>query len=640
MIKVSKSGLNKAGALILAVAMAMGMTGCEPGVYDAGNNTTTSPMPEEVTGDTEDAGPGEDEAGIPESDEEEDEQVISENEIAEEEQESENEYADKHIKLTVTDEGMDVFTPSTTCLPDYRYGPSMILNEDGSIDAWFSAPGDGSREFDWITYRHSDDDGKTWTDEKAAISPSPASPDALSTCDPDVFYYDGFYYLGYTATINRRAKGLCNSVFLARSIDPAGPYEKWNGHGWGGSPVPVIYYDGIEIGWGSGEPSFVVVDDTIYVYSTKDGYSGVPDRIRVTEVRTADITDENWPNNLEFRGYAVIRNDTPKDSNDYKYRDSDSWDVAYLEESQKFVAVSTNRRFKNNSCILYFESNDGIHFERVSELNTNVIARCHNSAIMADGLGHIKEGDPMMIGYAYAGAAGSRWGVWATRFAPVELEYTDEPDRSDEGNSNLKLSIQYRHSSEDAAPMMLNTDSLVYSKAAGTGAFKIGYYWQDNYKRRHYINNSDIAIIDYDPEILSVDDDNWISPKVPGVSRVIVGYDGLWREICLCVLPSAGKHAKELTGFYPVAEKYDMSVIQPYIIKIRPMGMYSDNSIHELTGRDLLNHGIKFECEDDSICEVRDDGSVIPLAVGDTVIKVSSKEGLSYSIDIHVTNVW
>ncbi len=640
MIKVSKSGLNKAGALILAVAMAMGMTGCEPGLYDAGNYSTPAPAPEEVVEDTQDAGTGEDVAGLSESGEEEDEQVISDNEIADEEQEPENEYADKHIKLTVTDEGMDVFTPSTTCLPDYRYGPSMILNEDGSIDAWFSAPGDGSREFDWITYRHSDDDGQTWTDEKAAISPSPASPDALSTCDPDVFYYDGFYYMGYTATINRRAKGLCNSVFLARSIDPAGPYEKWNGHGWGGSPVPIIYYDGIEIGWGSGEPSFVVVDDTIYVYSTKDGYSGVPDRIRVTEVRTADITNEDWPNNLEFRGYAVIRNDTPKDSNDYKYRDSDSWDVAYLEESQKFIAVSTNRRFKNNSCILYFESNDGIHFDRVSELNTNVIARCHNSAIMADGLGHIKEGDPMMIGYAYAGAGGSRWGVWATRFAPVSLEYTDEPDRSDEENSNLKLSIQYRHSSDDAAPMMLNTDSLVYSKAAGTGAFKIGYYWQDNYKRRHYINNSDIAIIDYDPEILSVDDDNWISPKVPGVSRVIVGYDGLWREICLCVLPSAGKQAKELTGFYPVTEKYDMSVIQPYIIKIRPMGMYSDNTIHELTGRDLLNHGINFECEDGSICEVRDDGSVIPLAVGDTVIKVSSKEGLSYSLNIHVTDVW
>ena len=639
MIKVRNNGLNKTGVFLAAIALAAGMTGCGQASGYAGNEQLYPQITEEMIEGIAEIEMQEEEGSLS-GNETGDEEVLSDNGIAEEEPEPVNEYADKHIRLTVTDEGRDVFTPSTTCLPDYRYGPSMILNEDGSIDAWFSAPGDGSREFDWITYRHSDDDGVTWTDEKAAISPSPASPDALSTCDPDVFYYEGYYYLGYTATINRRAKGLCNSVFLARSIDPAGPYEKWNGHGWGGSPVPIIYYDGIEIGWGSGEPSFVVVDDIIYVYSTKDGYSGVPDRIRVTEVRTADITKEDWPNNLEFRGYAVIRNDTVGESSGYKYRDSDSWDVAYLEESRKFVAVSTNRRFKNNSCILYFESNDGIHFERVSELNTNVIARCHNCAIMADSLGHIKEDDPMMIGYAYAGAAGSRWGVWATRFAPLELDYTDEPDRSDEENSNLKLSISYRNSSEDAAPMMLNTDSLVYSKAAGTGAFNIGYYWQDNYKRRHYINHSDIVIIDYDPEILSVDDDNWISPKVPGVSRVIVGYNGLWREICLNVLPSGGKQDKELTGFYPMAKKYDMSVIQPYIIKIRPMGIYSDNTIHELTGRELLNYGIRFECEDDSICEVRDDGSVIPLSVGDTVIRVSSEVGLSYSIDIHVTDVW
>lgn len=631
MIKMDRGLIKRIGTVIVCLAMTAQMAGCQPVYESQSAESVPMPIPEAAEDEEADA-VNEDEANPEES--------LSDNTIAEEESEPVNEYADKHIRLTVTDEGMDVFTPSTTCLPDYRYGPSMILNEDGSIDAWFSAPGDGSREFDWITYRHSDDDGRTWSAEKAAISPSPASPDALSTCDPDVFYYEGYYYLGYTATINRRAKGLCNSVFLARSIDPAGPYEKWNGNGWGGSPVPIVYYDGVDIGWGCGEPSFVVVDDTIYVYSTKDGYSGVPDRVRVTEVRTADITKEDWPKNLEFRGYAAIRNDTAKESSDYKFRDSDSWDVAYIEESEKFVAVSTNRRFKNNSAILYYESNDGIDFERVSELNTNVIARCHNSAIMADGLGHIKEGDPMMIGYAYAGAAGSRWGVWATRFAPVSLDYTDEIDRSEEEKSNLKLSIQYRHSSSDAAPMMLSTDSLVYSKAAGTGAFKIGYYWQDNYKRRHAINNSDITIIDYDPEILSVDDDNWISPKVPGVSRVIVGYEGLWREICLCVLPSAGKTNKELTGFYPMTERYEMTVIQPYIIKIRPMGMYSDNTIHELSARDLLNHGVRFECEDDSICEVRDDGSVVPLNVGETKIHVSSKEGLSYTIDVKVVDVW
>ena len=558
--------------------------------------------------------------------------AVSENIV---EEEPVNEYADKHLRLTVPDSGWDVFSPSTACLPDYRYGPSMILNNDGSIDAWFAAPGDGYNEFDWITYRHSDDGGLTWSSEKVAISPSPCSPDALSTCDPDVFYYDGYYYLGYTSTINRRGKGICNSVFLGRSVNPDGPYEKWNGSGWGGSPVPIIYFDSIEIGWGCGEPSFVVVDDTIYVYSTKDSYSGVPDRVRVTEVRTADITDPQWPGKLEFRGYAGVRNDTGEDS-EYRYRDSDSWDVAYIEESQKFVAVSTNRRFKQNSCILYYESNDGIFFERVSELNTNVVARCHNCGIMADGSGHIKKDDPMMIGYAYGGSSGSRWGVWSTRFAPLSIDYTDEPDRTDEANANLKVSIQYRTSTADAAPMMFSTDQLIYSKNEGTGAFKISYFWQDNYKRRHFVPASEIEVLGYDQDIVSVDEDNSISPKVAGITWVTVGYDGLSRDICLCVMPQGGYDSKKIMSFYPVTKEYNMALVQPYIIKVRPMAVFGNYKLHELAGMDFFKYGVTFESEDTSVCEVYRDGTVVPVAVGDTVINVKTEDGVGYSVEIHI----
>ena len=118
-----------------------------------------------------------------------------------------------------------------------------MLDDDGGIDAWFAAPGDGEDEYDWVTYRHSDDGGKTWSDEKVVLSPSPNTPDALSICDPDAFYYDGYYYLGYTSTINKNEKGLCNSVFLARSKEPDGPYEKWNGSGYpyglAGEDIPL-----------------------------------------------------------------------------------------------------------------------------------------------------------------------------------------------------------------------------------------------------------------------------------------------------------------------------------------------------------------------------------------------------------------
>ena len=175
--------IKRIGALILSLAMMTGMSGCKDNAADPAGDVVPAPVPEAVS----EAVIKDDEAlGLSENKAEEDSSVSADEAVIQEE--PVNEYADKHIRLTVTDPGTDVFTPSTTCLPDYRYGPSMILNDDGSIDAWFSAPGDGSREFDWISYRHSDDGGTTWSDEKVAISPSPDSPDALSTCDPDVFY--------------------------------------------------------------------------------------------------------------------------------------------------------------------------------------------------------------------------------------------------------------------------------------------------------------------------------------------------------------------------------------------------------------------------------------------------------------------
>ena len=603
---------------IMAVILAASMIGCYIPEYD---QNTVTPQPGSSATQTE------------VSDNKVTDDVSAYEEPVTEEPAEEEEV--KHVRLTLNDSGWDVFAPSSSCLPDYRYGPSMILNDDGSIDAWFAAPGDGSREFDWVTYRHSDDGGATWTDEKVAISPSPCSPDHLSTCDPDVFYYDGYYYLGYTSTINRKAKGICNSVFLARSQNPGGPYEKWNGSGWGGSPVPIVYFDGMEIGWGCGEPSFVVVDDTIYVYSTKDSYSGVPDRVRVTEVRTADITQEDWPAKLEFKGYSIVRNDG-NTGGDYQYRDSDSSDYAYIEESHKFIAVSTNRRFKNDSCLLYYESDDGIHFERVSELNTNVIARCHNCGLMADGLGHIKEGDPVILGYAYAGASGSGWGVWSTRFVNATLDYTDEPDRSDEGQPNLKQSISYKNGTADAAPMMLCTDRLIYGKRSGTGAFNISYYVRNNYKGRYAVPSSDIEVIDYDPEILSVDEGNNISPKLPGVTWVTVGYEGLTRQICLCVYGPEGFNSKEIMYYYPVVDHYELTLVQPYIIKVRPMAVYGDYVIRELAGIELARQGVTFTSDDTSVCDVKADGTLVPVSAGETVVNVSDRNGLGYSIRVRI----
>lgn len=559
-----------------------------------------------------------------------------EEEAAEPEQEA-DEYdpglAEKHVRMRLVDSGKDVFALWGNGRPDYRYGPSIMLDKDGKIHAWFASPGEGrKKELDWITYRCSEDEGKTWCDEKVVLAPTPNTADYKSVCDPEVFWHDGYYYMGYTATVNY--DGLCNNVFLARSKNPDGPFEKWDGNGWGGSPLPIIYFDGIDISWGVGEPSFVAVGDKLYLYSTLDAFSEHFGWVRATEVRTADLTDPLWPANLKYEGISVFRNDST-DKDNYTYADSDSWDVAYLDESHKFVALTTNRRFKKDSCLLYYESDDGIMFERVSELNTDVITGCHNCGLMSDEDGHIKKGDQALIGYAYAGSGNSKWGVWATRFAPVKIDYTDEIDREEDGKENLRQPINIDESILGKEPIMLTTDKLTYSVPLSDDPVGISFSLMNIYRQKSAINASDVNIEKYDRNVLELKDDNRLVPIREGVTTVGVEYKGLRREICVIVLPETYDDSS-IHSFYPICERYDISVNEPIIIKVRPMAMFGDREIRELSGYDMNTNNIKFRSSDTSVCTVGKDGTIKAVSPGTSVITVEG-EGCRYTIDVYVS---
>ncbi len=356
-----------------------------------------------------------------------------------------------HIRLSLQNSGMDIFNPAAGGTFDYSYGPGLILNDDGSVDAWFASPGDGEGVFDYVTWRHMENEEDGFSDERIVLSPTPGSMDKLSACDPDVFYYDGYYYLGYTATVDPTLNGLCNSVFLARATAPQGPYEKWNGSGWGGEPMPIIYYDGFSIGWGCGEPSFVVKDDELFVYSTKDAYSMQGVRVKTTEVRCTSLKDPKWPANLEYLGVCADRSDGTQEG--YVFEDCDSWDVVYFEEYDKFLALCTNRRFTMGSCLLYFESDDGVYFERMSEINKNLICGCHNCGILGDGYGHIKAGDILRVCYSYAGNNDQNWGYWATRWAPFVTKEIEGVDRGEENKKNIKMAMDFRQKKTAVEPV-------------------------------------------------------------------------------------------------------------------------------------------------------------------------------------------
>lgn len=351
----------------------------------------------------------------------------------------------KFLSLTAVDEGRDIYKPYVGDGYGYRYGPSMIRNADGSIDAYFSTMGTRG-EWDWITYRHSPDSGKTWTQEVSVLEPTGDSPDFYSCCDPGIIKFGDYYYLAYTSTVN--PEGLENNVFVARSKAPDGPFEKWNGNGWGGRPEPIIEYDGDPTTYGAGEPSLVVLDNILYVYYTwKDG------PMNQTRVSTADATEENWPAAMQYQGVAITRRNGTYDSADIKY----------IEDYGKFIAVVTCERFSTDSFIGVYVSDDGLVFSESYALRTNISHCCHNCGITGRPNGHIRLSDDIYLGYAY----GDQWGYWPTRLNKVEISLTDGADFSDLDNSNLKTPVVPVEKSVFVNYIGIIPDSRVYEVSKG-----------------------------------------------------------------------------------------------------------------------------------------------------------------------------
>ena len=271
----------------------------------------------------------------------------------------------KYAQISTVDEGFDIFQPVgiEEGSGGYRYGPTMILNSDDSLDVWCASNGPGDY-IDIVNYKRYSADFKKSTPEVTAVTPTAGSYDCGEVpcaCDPGVIKFGGWYYIGYTT------KWIC----VARSRDPEGPFlEKWTGDGWGAEPAPIISYDGTTGYFGAGEPSFVVVDDTLYIY-----YSWIDEHGTATRVATADATDENWPATVQYKGVAI-----PDKT------DGDSADVVYSDEFGRFIAVFTERRFSDDSYVAVWESFDGLNFRRSGFVQENTCKKLHNCGISGRAL--------------------------------------------------------------------------------------------------------------------------------------------------------------------------------------------------------------------------------------------------------------
>ena len=310
------------------------------------------------------------------------------------------------IQNDIVDVEIDI-NPDGTCIYDpgsnfgYRYGPTMLINDDGSIDAWFSRPGNNGSMWDYICYRHRDVAGN-WSDEEIVLKPTSGSLDSYSVCDPGVIYFDGYYYIGYTGT--NSSDGLRNQIFVARSDKPNGTYEKWNGSFWGGDPMPIVKYEGDY--WGVGEVSFVIDGNDpneMYCYYSYKEYS--EDSMRCSKV---DVC-EDWPSTIRYKCKSFAKD-----------LEECSSDVVYLKDKNIYLAFSIGKRMSEKSRVLVHYSLNGKNFEYLDKYKDVIMPNAHNMGISKHLDGHIESNDDLYICYAYS--TDNKWGRWKTYIQEIDVK--------------------------------------------------------------------------------------------------------------------------------------------------------------------------------------------------------------------------
>ena len=511
----------------------------------------------------------------------------------------------KHLQVKLLDSGKDIFQPVNGY--SYRYGPTMITYKDGSMDAWFATPGTHG-EWDWLTDRHIDPATGESSREVAAVQPTGESWDRLSCCDPGAVYFGGYYYLGYTSTVD--IGGIRNNVFIARSRTPDGPYEKWNGSGWGGDPYPVVYYDGNAAEFGAGEPAMVTVGGKIYLYYTWKSARSSGEKINQLRVAVGDASSENWPATLEYKGVCYDCTSATE---------QDSADVKYIENYGKFLAVCTDKRFTDSSRLAFYESDDGISFTRIAELRTDLAVKLHNCGISSRQNGHINTEDNIYVAYAY----GSDWGVWATRMHGIAITLGDEPDFSDKSGKSVSVQVDIADMPAEKWTVGVTAIPHAYRQIVGN-EFDLGIYWTDySYTDPIAVNDtSKIKFYGYDSSIISMKG-RTVKALKPGTTYVTAEYDG--RSILIPVRVYAEgtplDDASTVQSVTATQTEYRVDIASREAKQIRVRADYAGGTWMEVFKKD---EGVTYSGYDKDLIRVSADGVISSKKVaGETEVTVS-----------------
>ncbi len=537
-----------------------------------------------------------------------------------------NKPAEADSIFRISNSGWDIYDPGVG-KTGYRYGPSMIINDDGTIDCWLASNSGVSGEVDWGNYRRSYDNGFTWTTDTGAVRPTSAAEDWNWSCDPGVIKIGDYYYATYTTILWH--DGVDNNLFVARSKTPEGAFvEKWCGDGWTGNPKAIVTYDGEKSKWGCGEGSMVVVGKTLYLYVSWNDNTG-----DYTKVYTADATSENWPATLKFRGTA------------YKHGSAeDSADVKYIDAYDCFISVATASRFSDSCYIHVMTSYDGIFFRNEASLKhqtkgSNIMTSIHNMGITGDQSGHIDIFNTQQyVGYAYQ-PKGYQWASWKTRLSPISFLGTenydnpenvisrDESDKKVSDTKNTPTITQIRVSASNGGRTIKADKKDKAYKFIVTTSNKSG-----NSKEAAKSVLADVEFI-YDEKKVSIDKENLTATLLcDEVVRVYAKYNDLMCEFA--IVPSYLDQSAPVE-FYPEVDTvtfyYRSEFKQPsfiarsatneYLMLWRGKSSYTDTNSNDIPA---ALKGWDQKCEysgyDESIIKIDANGKITPVAVGETTI--------------------
>ncbi len=508
----------------------------------------------------------------------------------------------KAADLTLLDDGYDIYQLPGSGNGGWRYGPSYIYYGDGRVDAYFASGGD-SGEWDRITHRSSSDDGKTWSAEKIVVYPTPGSMDHYSCCDPGAVYFNGYYYIGYTSTLNDG--GYCNNIFVARSENPDGPFEKWNGSGWGGAPEPIVYFEQSYGYWGIGEPSFVELNGTLYIY-----YSYSTPMKAYLMLATADAKNENWPAELQYHGAVMERR-------------SDSVDIKYVEEWGKFIGVTK----ADGGWIAVYESADGKSFRLADAVREHTCNSPFALGLSSRPDGHIRvteDKDRLRLLYAYGGEG---WAAWNTRIHTVTLTQSDGNDIDAEcakPGSGIGISRETERYGWQEWTMVRTEKDLFVMAVGDKETMKF-------YLRDRYVNGKDlslrkagVSVTDYDENVVAFEDGRMVA-KGEGETAVTLRYKELKHVFRVVVVNSKSEKNAilEKTDIAPAVGSFtvylgERSVYRP---QIRVRVAKGDGTVKELYVNDGPDE-VTYEGYDENIISVNEKGVVTARSAGRTSVTV------------------